>query len=273
MTSSQEVQFLRPDQVLAQRQENSLVYLPVGPLEWHGPHLPLGVDPLRAQVAALALAKIIGGIVLPTLYVGTERERSPEMLRDIGFAGNEYVVGMDFPRNSLKSLYFKEEVFALLLRNYLEMLIDDWMFRNVIIVNGHGAENQLNVIARLQREFAARKAARIILVMPMLDFPNHKWSHATLEETETLLACFPESIALDALPPGDTPLLNTEWAVVDDLTFRGQPTEDSTVRPEEDPRRADAESGARVFGRTVEQLSSLIRARLEETAASQEKAM
>ena len=58
------------------------------------------------------------------------------MLESIGFGRDEYVVGMDFPDNTLKSLYFKEEVFAILLRNYLELLVDDWRFSRVVLVNG-----------------------------------------------------------------------------------------------------------------------------------------
>jgi hypothetical protein len=41
-----EVQYLRPDQVVASRDANGIIFLPLAPLEWHGPHLPLGVDPL-----------------------------------------------------------------------------------------------------------------------------------------------------------------------------------------------------------------------------------
>ena len=60
MTQHAEIQYLRPEQILESRDQHSIVYLPIGPLEWHGPHLPLGVDPLRAQVAAIELAKQIG---------------------------------------------------------------------------------------------------------------------------------------------------------------------------------------------------------------------
>ena len=258
MDQSVEIQYLRPNQILQRKKKNSIVYLPVGPLEWHGPHLPLGTDPLRAQIAAVELAREIGGVVMPTLYIGTERERSPEMLKSIGFAEDDYVVGMDFPRNALKSLYLKEEVFALVLRNYLEMLIDDWKFKNVVIVNGHGAENHLNVIQRLRREFVETTDAKVILIMPLLNFPDNKWSHATREETETLMAYLPESVDLSALPPQNTPLANTEWAIVDDLTFRGTPTKDFTVRDDEDPRSADPDTGREVLAETIQHLKTLI---------------
>ena len=180
------------------------------------------------------------------------------MLRNIGFTGDEYIVGMDFPQNTLKSLYLKEEVFALVLRNYLELLIDDWQFKNIVIVNGHGAENQISVIQRLQTELSENRKVRIILVMPMLNYPEHKWSHATKEETETMMAYYPKSVDLSTLPAKDTPLANTEWAIVDDLGFRGPPSKDFAVRLEEDPRMSDPKTGQEVFAKTIQQLKELI---------------
>ena len=35
-----------------------ITYLPLGTLEWHGPHLPLGSDGLQAQGFFMILAKI-----------------------------------------------------------------------------------------------------------------------------------------------------------------------------------------------------------------------
>ena len=51
------LQWLRPDEVVAERERVPIVYLPIGPLEWHGPHLPLGTDPLQAEHIALDLAQ------------------------------------------------------------------------------------------------------------------------------------------------------------------------------------------------------------------------
>ena len=51
------LQWLRPDEVVAERERVSIVYLPIGPIEWHGPHLPLGTDPLQAEHTALELAQ------------------------------------------------------------------------------------------------------------------------------------------------------------------------------------------------------------------------
>jgi creatinine amidohydrolase len=248
-----QAQFLRPDQILAVRRRTSLAFLPLGPLEWHGPHLPLGVDPLRAEMAAVELARVMGGVALPTLYMGTERERAPEMLRRIGFKGDEYVVGMDFPACSLRSLYCSEEMFGLVLRGWLDLIHRFWGFRRIVIVNGHGGENHLAVINRLRLEYEAAGEVRVATVMPVLGFPHGDCGHATLEETETLMARYPECTDLCKLPRRGVALRNLRWAIVDGDTFSGR-RHTGTVAATEDPRDADVRRGARIFARTLDQL-------------------
>ncbi|HYB78565.1 MAG TPA: creatininase family protein [Thermoplasmata archaeon] len=48
-----------------------LVIVPVGALEAHGPHLPLGADQIQAEVTALALAERVDALVAPTVPYGS----------------------------------------------------------------------------------------------------------------------------------------------------------------------------------------------------------
>jgi creatinine amidohydrolase len=50
---------------------NPLVILPVGALEAHGPHLPLGADQFQAEATADALAERIGALIAPTIAYGS----------------------------------------------------------------------------------------------------------------------------------------------------------------------------------------------------------
>jgi creatinine amidohydrolase len=50
---------------------NPLVIVPVGALEAHGPHLPLGADQIQAEETALALAERVDGLVAPTIAYGS----------------------------------------------------------------------------------------------------------------------------------------------------------------------------------------------------------
>jgi len=132
--------------------EAPVAFIPVGAPEWHGPHLPLGVDPLSAEQIAAAVCERVGGVFVADAILGTERERTPDQLESLGLPTDAYVVGMDFPANSLKSCYCPEEVFGIVIRETLRQ-VRELGIRLAVIVNGHGGANHERVLARLEKEF------------------------------------------------------------------------------------------------------------------------
>ena len=256
--------FLFPAEVAEMRAHTGLVILPLAPIEWHGPHLAMGCDGLLAHAFARRLAVELESPYFPPLFAGTERERKPEVLRSIGFTGREYIEGMDFPANAVKSAYLKEEVFSLTVRGTLEALFERMEYRAVVIVNGHGAENQRACLDRLCAEYNAAGPARLMWVYP--GFPHSliagSIGHAAAEETSMLSATWPHCVDLSRLPP-DGALKNTEHAVVDGDTFDGAPTPDFTVRPAQDPRlHTDPALGARFVEEAVRETVADIREKL-----------
>jgi len=229
------LELLRPSEIVAEMKQRPLIFLPVGPLEWHGPHLPLGTDPLIAHAVALRVAAQVGGVVLPALFCGTERERTPQLLRHLGFQGDEWIIGMDFPANILKSLYFPEEFLAIHLRETLELLVQQG-YRLIVIVNGHGATNQLETVDRLSVEFTGRGLATVLWLSAWskAEQAASDPGHAGGDETSQVMAVYPEAVDLSELPPLPQPLRNIDWAIVDGQTFDGHPTPDFTTR--DDPR-------------------------------------
>jgi creatinine amidohydrolase len=232
--------FLFPDEVVEARERTGLVILPIAPVEWHGPHLAMGCDPLLAHHFARRLAEELRSPYYPPLYLGTERERPPEMLEALGFRPDEYIEGMDFPNNLIPSCYLREETFAMVLRDILGLLLQRLNFSHVLIVNGHGAENQAGTLDRLCREFNATQPAceRVRWVYP--GFPRSLIAgaigHAASEESSMLAASWPGTVDLSRLP-AEGPLKNTAFAIVDGDTFDGKPTPDRTLREAQDPRR------------------------------------
>ncbi len=55
---------------------NPLVIVPVGALEAHGPHLPLGADQIQAEVTSRMLAERVDAVIAPTLPYGVAPEAS-----------------------------------------------------------------------------------------------------------------------------------------------------------------------------------------------------
>jgi creatinine amidohydrolase/Fe(II)-dependent formamide hydrolase-like protein len=199
----------------------------------------MGCDNLLAHAFARRLARELECPYYPPLWVSTERQRSPEVLEALGFDRTARVEGMDFPNHSVASGYFREEVFALVVRDILHILFERMRFDHVLIVNGHGAENQKAVLNRICDEFNAGAAEeqRVIWVYP--GFPRSLLAgsigHAASEETSMLESCWPGCTDIARLPVNGK-LRNVDYGIVDGETFDCAPTADFTLREAQDPR-------------------------------------
>lgn len=251
-------ELLRPNEIIEEKRRFPVVYLPIGPLEWHGPHLALGMDPLNAEAIARLVAEETGGVVLPTFYWGTERERSPEMLRNIGFKGDEWVIGMDFPKNTMPSLYAQEDAFGVAVREYLRLLVKQ-QYKLIVIINGHGGENHINTLTRLAKEFSAETESKVIYTITTFleEEGKQDFGHATKVETSILTYLYPDCVDLNQLPPRDVKLYNLDYAIVDDASFRGNPASDFSVN--NDPRDATRELGSITVNRSVKIISNMVK--------------
>ena len=264
------VQFelLRPAEIIAERERFPLDLQPLGPLEWHRPHLPYGTDPLHAETVSRRTAQAIGGVVMPTLYWGAERERNSTSLKHLGFKGDEWIVGMDFPANSMKSLYTMEDVFALVIRARMELLIDQG-YKLIVLVNGHGAANHMATLDRLAKEYSALSPARVLFTTAFDPSPDGTYNigHADALETSLMMAIQPDSVDLTGLPSLPEPLRNIDWGIVDGETFAGDPTADFTLRPDADPRRnSSPQQGEDALRGDVVRLTAQVQAALNANA-------
>jgi len=71
---------LHPDEIAARRAAVPVAYLPVGTLEWHGRHLPVGNDALKAHALCVRFARALGGLVMPPIYFGDNRADIAEVV-------------------------------------------------------------------------------------------------------------------------------------------------------------------------------------------------
>ncbi len=262
-------EWLRPDELAAERARCPLVFLPVGPLEYHGPHLPLGTDAINAGRTAAEACRAIGrGVVFPTVHAGTERERAPWQFESLGFPPDAWFLGMDFPTARWKSHYAPEHVFAVILANDIEGLLAQG-YRVVAIVNGHGAVNHQETIRRLCAHYSHASGA---VVTADLAFPGDLdlvklAGHADLYETSLMLhhagdgTGRRDAVDLAALPPRPTPIRYPEFSVVDGPGFSRTPPADRVVRA--DPRDATSGYGAKLCAEAVAKIVAMAKAGLE----------
>src|SRR6476646_5400094 len=147
---------------------NALVILPVGVVEEHGAHLPLGVDSFAAEVYAMATAPYLEEagyevMVAPTINYGVARAAidfpgtlslEPETLRSMVVE-----IGRSLLRHNLKRL-------AILNGHrdkYHMKALDD--AKNILLQEGHGGESETSLALHAFPETVRQE------IIPQLD-PN-----------------------------------------------------------------------------------------------------
>ena len=85
MAPSVQMQFMRPAQLEAAARKFPAVYVPFGLIEWHGRHLPLGNDALKAHGILVKTAEKFGGVVYPPIFFhnGFKQEALVPVLTDL----------------------------------------------------------------------------------------------------------------------------------------------------------------------------------------------
>jgi creatinine amidohydrolase len=68
LSTAVQMQFMRPGQLEKAIRTFPVVYVPFGPVEWHGRHLPLGTDALKAHGILVKTTEQFGGVVYPPVY-------------------------------------------------------------------------------------------------------------------------------------------------------------------------------------------------------------
>lgn len=180
------------------RDPNAIVLLPVGALEQHGPHLPLGTDALLSAAVARSVAQQVGGIVAPTINYGYKSQ--PKCGGGQHFPGTTSL-------DSATLVALTCDIIAELGRHGV---------RNVAVVSGH-YENQWFLVEGIdlaRRRLGSASAMRIMrleywdfLAEATLQsifpegFPGFALEHAAVIETSLMLHYFPELVGMDKLPP------------------------------------------------------------------------
>jgi creatinine amidohydrolase len=125
----------------------SILVLPVGTVEQHGPHLPLTVDTEIPACIASKLAEEVNGIVAPAISYGARS--LPQSGGGPGFAGTIAIRGS-------------------VLTDYLRDVIAGYVssgFRSIVILNGH-YENESFIFEALElcRQSEQLEGARVVAV-------------------------------------------------------------------------------------------------------------
>ncbi|MCX2746305.1 creatininase family protein [Arthrobacter sp. MI7-26] len=184
-TDQVQAELLSPDELNARLADHAISYLPLGTLEFHGPHLPIGLDALTAHGVCVSAARRSGGIVLPTVYQG--------------FGGGHGHYPWTIMMNGGGGI--SEHLNATLTR------LEDFGVSTAVIFSGHFAPEQLEMIDQVSAKWndrengALKVTATAVNRCPTAPLPA---DHAGEFETTLLAGIAPELVHLERLPPADT---------------------------------------------------------------------
>ena len=234
-----EFRLMRPDEIQEKAKTPSIALLPVGSLEWHGVHMNVGMDTMHSEKVAEIVAEALNAVRLPALYIGTEVKRTETQLKNLGFTGNENITGVDFPSNSIPSMYFPPEVFKAIMETEIKYL-KSIGFHKIIILNGHGADKQIEILDALSNLYSDEKT-KVINFLCFSPDSKYDLGHACLLETSIMMGIDSECVDKSKLPERTVPLKFKDYGFYDGKAISGQPN--STYTVEFDPRDATADIG------------------------------
>ncbi len=181
---------LIPEQISSGLADKSIVYIPLGAIEWHGLHLPIGLDSMTSHGLCLRVAATIGGLVMPPLYYG--------MTGSIG-------------HHPWTILLEQERTFLAILRDTLARL-EAFEVKLAVVFTGHFGKRQLAALEILKKEWTDEKRTMKLLVLSINQCPETTMigDHGALFETSLLNQLHPELVHLEKLPdleshPADDP--------------------------------------------------------------------
>ncbi|MET1128411.1 MAG: creatininase family protein [Thermoproteota archaeon] len=184
--------------------EKSVAVLPVGSLERHGDHLPLGTDTILADHVARRVAERLGAHLFPPVWYGSSR----------GLRRFPGTIDVD------------DDAFEKYVASVLEEIVRNG-YRFVLVINGHGGNSA--TLRRAAKRVAYRTGAVIVVVDWWRDVAQEERKrlfsspgHAGEDETSAVLHVVPEAVdmaaASDYIPP-DLPRINVYSPTVDEKLY------------------------------------------------------
>jgi len=234
-------QELRPDQLAEVVATRPIAFWPLGLLEHHGWHLPIGLDGLKAEHICMRVAERTGGVLLPTMWWGA-----------LGGHG-------DF----MWTHYQSEQAAEAIMVRTVEQLVA-YAFRAIVLLAGHYPwqallDRRLPALREAHPEVLFLWGTEMNIGGSAVRLPG---DHAAREEASYGLALFPQWVDLDALRPGRD---ESSWSGAQPPPAETRhpgvcfdPSDPLFAQMGEDARTATAERGEAAIARLVEHLAKTI---------------
>ena len=180
-----------------------VAYLPLGTLEWHGEHLPLGADGIQSQGFFVRLAEKIGGIVLPMLFMGpdscTETENGVLYGMDHRTGEREAGKKLREPGQLDGSAYWLSDDSFFNLINCIFKQLQRAGFK-IVVAHGHGPSTSL--VAKHEKEWRDKYGLTVLNCWGSEydgDGMGIQVDHAGANETSLVMAFRPKLVKMKRL--------------------------------------------------------------------------
>ncbi len=160
----------------AKIKKDSVVILPIGAVEEHGPHLPLATDSIQPLYVAERAAEKTGAFVAPLLAYG------------VCSVTKDYPGTVSLSFDSLRSV--TGDILSELVRNG---------FRRIIVLSGHAGRDHMSALRIAAKEVVSREDVLISVLSDYdliwdADVLPHDDGHGGLGETSRILAQRPRLV-------------------------------------------------------------------------------
>jgi len=170
----------RPSQLEDAIRAFPVALVPVGSLEWHGPHMPLGFDGVKAEAILRKIGETLNdGVIFPTMFYGAY-----------------HVMNFPFTYNhKVKHLQGQ-------MATFFEQLYNSG-FKVIVVFVGHYPSLQVKFMEELSMKMMKKHADLCMFAGPehyLLSRFKQPGDHAATLETSLGLSLFPQWVDMDALP-------------------------------------------------------------------------
>jgi creatinine amidohydrolase len=195
---------LLPHEIVEAREACPIAYIGIGGLEWHGEHLTVGLDTVKADALAVRCAERAGGLAFPPLYYGENREshlmeanhdREGRIAEKMGLPAENFRPGYMW-----RSPYEADRAYIELLYHIMRQM-ESLGFKVVVMIAGHYP--LLRHVRAAAEWFMLDSRVR---VLPVTGFELVKeqipdaGDHAAKWETSLLMCLAPDCVDMGRLP-------------------------------------------------------------------------
>jgi creatinine amidohydrolase len=173
-------ELMRPDELDAAVRARPVAFVPLGSLEFHSAHLPIGLDALTAHGVCVGAAHRGGGVVLPALHQGTGGGHTAYPWTVMMPTGDELKAVLATTLNRLQ----------------------EFGFRVAVVFTGHFSHEQLALVDDVARSWNDENVGLRVLAAGVNRCPTAPVppDHAGVFETSLLYALRPELVDIGRLP-------------------------------------------------------------------------